>query len=70
LQFYPTIRSFSSPPRKIRHANGHSSTAKLRLDLQKAMQTHAAVFRTGELLQEGCKKVDDIFTTFVWRVSR
>jgi len=49
---------------KIRHANGQQSTAKLRLDMQKAMQTHAAVFRTGELLQEGCKKVDNIYDNF------
>jgi len=49
---------------KIRHANGEVSTAKLRLDMQKAMQTHAAVFRTADLLQEGCKKIDQIYDTY------
>ena len=25
------------------------------------MQTHAAVFRTGSVLSEGCQKIDDIY---------
>lgn len=36
-----------------RHANGNVTTADLRLSMQKTMQTHAAVFRTAETLQEG-----------------
>ena len=32
-------------------ANGDISTAELRLELQKTMQKHAAVFRRGDLLQ-------------------
>ncbi|XP_044740596.1 succinate dehydrogenase [ubiquinone] flavoprotein subunit, mitochondrial [Chrysoperla carnea] len=46
---------------KIRHANGSISTAALRLNMQKNMQAHAAVFRTAETLQEGCRKMDDIY---------
>lgn len=36
---------------KLRHAKGPISTADLRLKMQKTMQEHAAVFRTGEILQ-------------------
>lgn len=46
---------------KIRHAAGDIPTAHLRLDLQKIMQNHAAVFRTGDSLQEGVKKLDSCF---------
>ncbi|CAG2061908.1 unnamed protein product [Timema podura] len=45
----------------VRHAKGNISTAALRLNLQKAMQTHAAVFRTEDTLQEGCKKTEEIY---------
>lgn len=48
---------------RVRHANGHTTVADLRLKMQKTMQTHAAVFRTGELLDEGCKKMSDIYKT-------
>ncbi len=34
---------------KLRYSNGGISTAELRLKMQKTMQTHAAVFRTGEV---------------------
>jgi len=46
---------------KLRFANGHASTAAVRLNMQKTMQNHAAVFRTGEVLQEGCKKMADLW---------
>ncbi|QQG36098.1 MAG: succinate dehydrogenase flavoprotein subunit [Micavibrio aeruginosavorus] len=42
---------------RFRHAKGGTPTAKLRLDMQKTMQNHAAVFRTGETLKEGCVKI-------------
>lgn len=42
---------------KIRNSNGSTLTASLRLQLQKAMQADAAVFRTGETLKQGCEKV-------------
>ena len=47
---------------KYRYAKGSTRTAKLRLQLQKTMQGHAAVFRTGETLVEGAKLVRDCFT--------
>ena len=46
---------------KIRHADGDIPTAKLRLQMQRVMQTHAAVFRTGDSLAEGKTKIDDCF---------
>jgi len=45
---------------KIRHSNGSEPTAKIRLAMQKTMQRHAAVFRKQDLLDEGCKKLDEI----------
>lgn len=49
---------------KIRNAKGSSSTAKIRQDMQNCMQKHAAVFRTDETLQEGNKKMQEIFKNF------
>ncbi len=46
---------------RFRNAKGGTPTAKLRLDMQKIMQNHAAVFRTGETLQEGCTKISKCF---------
>tara|TARA_R110002049_G_scaffold13509_2_gene58608 strand:+ start:242781 stop:244571 length:1791 start_codon:yes stop_codon:yes gene_type:complete len=48
----------------LRHSNGSTSTAELRLDLQKTMQTHAAVFRTGESLSTGLEKVNALYKQF------
>ncbi|MBA2628641.1 MAG: succinate dehydrogenase flavoprotein subunit [Rickettsiaceae bacterium] len=44
----------------IRAAKGKVSVADLRLKMQKAMQNHAAVFRTEETLEEGKKLIDSI----------
>jgi succinate dehydrogenase / fumarate reductase flavoprotein subunit len=49
---------------KIRNAKGSSSTAKIRQDMQNCMQKHAAVFRTDETLQDGNKKMQEIFKNF------
>ncbi|KAJ7769863.1 succinate dehydrogenase [Mycena metata] len=49
---------------KIRKANGPESTAKIRLDMQKAMQTDAAVFRTQSTLDDGVKKLRAIYKSF------
>ncbi len=49
---------------RLRYANGSISTAELRLKMQKTMQTHAAVFRTGETLQAGVDKMDAIYAEF------
>ena len=46
------------------HKNGTVSTADLRLRMQRTMQNHAAVFRDGPVLQEGCKKMSEIFKEF------
>lgn len=45
---------------KLRFANGSTSTSELRINMQKTMQSHAAVFRTGSVLQEGCEKLSAI----------
>uniref|UniRef100_A0A1A9ZI22 Succinate dehydrogenase [ubiquinone] flavoprotein subunit, mitochondrial n=1 Tax=Glossina pallidipes TaxID=7398 RepID=A0A1A9ZI22_GLOPL len=49
---------------KLRHSNGKIKTADLRLKMQKTMQAHAAVFREGSLLKEGCKKMCDVYQQF------
>ncbi|KAK3590464.1 hypothetical protein CHS0354_000329 [Potamilus streckersoni] len=46
---------------KLRHAKGSTPTAVLRLEMQKAMQTHAAVFRDGPTLQEGVRKLESLY---------
>ena len=47
---------------KARNANGGTPTAALRADMQRAMQNHCAVFRTEESLQEGIKKMKDVWS--------
>src|SRR5205807_3094558 len=42
---------------KFRHASGKTPTAQLRLKMQKVMQANCAVFRTGEVLDEGHKLI-------------
>jgi succinate dehydrogenase / fumarate reductase flavoprotein subunit len=44
-----------------RHASGGTPTAKLRDEMQRTMQNHAAVFRTGETLNEGVALIDKAF---------
>ncbi|HEY8948915.1 MAG TPA: succinate dehydrogenase flavoprotein subunit [Rhizomicrobium sp.] len=46
---------------KYRNAKGSTSTAQMRAAMQKAMQEDAAVFRTGETLQQGRKRIDAIY---------
>jgi len=46
---------------KLRHSKGSTSTSDLRLKMQKTMQNHAAVFRDGPTLIEGCKKMNEIY---------
>uniref|UniRef100_A0A8C7HLT1 Succinate dehydrogenase [ubiquinone] flavoprotein subunit, mitochondrial n=1 Tax=Oncorhynchus kisutch TaxID=8019 RepID=A0A8C7HLT1_ONCKI len=48
---------------KIRFADGNTRTSEIRLNMQRTMQTHAAVFRTGDVLKEGCDKMDAIYQT-------
>ena len=47
---------------KRRHAKGSMSTAEMRLQMQHIMQNHCAVFRTGEILQEGKDKLTDLWS--------
>ncbi len=47
---------------KFRNASGATPTAKLRLQMQEAMQKDAAVFRTGETLKQGVEALDKIYT--------
>ena len=46
---------------KYRNASGSLKTAEIRLDMQRNMQSNAAVFRTQEVLAEGCRKIDEIW---------
>ena len=46
---------------KFRHANGSTSTATIRLEMQKTMQNNCAVFRTGEVLDEGKKLMEKVY---------
>ena len=46
---------------RLRHADGSIPTADLRDEMQRAMQGHAAVFRTGESLTEGVEKLQAVW---------
>jgi succinate dehydrogenase / fumarate reductase flavoprotein subunit len=46
---------------RLRNANGSTPTAELRLKMQKVMQSNCAVFRTGEVLEEGHNLIHDTF---------
>ncbi len=45
----------------FRYAKGKTPTAELRLAMQRAMQEDAAVFRTAETLQNGQRRVREVF---------
>ncbi|MDE0457175.1 MAG: succinate dehydrogenase flavoprotein subunit [Chromatiales bacterium] len=49
---------------RLRHAQGSEPTAALRLRMQRVMQNNAAVFRTGETLDEGCRLIGDVNAAF------
>ncbi len=49
---------------KLRHANGGTPTADIRLNMQRTMQKDAAVFRTGETLAEGAVKIREVNASF------
>ena len=48
----------------FRYAKGSTPTSAIRLDMQKIMQAHCAVFRTDESLKEGVSKVDEVSKQF------
>ena len=45
---------------KYRNAKGGTPTSQIRLSMQRVMQTNCAVFRTGEILDEGVKLIADV----------
>ncbi|MGN6767253.1 MAG: succinate dehydrogenase/fumarate reductase flavoprotein subunit, partial [Rhizobiaceae bacterium] len=46
---------------RLRHANGKYPTAELREKMQRTMQEDAAVFRTEETLEQGCRRISEIW---------
>jgi succinate dehydrogenase / fumarate reductase flavoprotein subunit len=46
---------------KYRNAKGGTPTAKLRDDMQRAMQENCAVFRTGEVMSEGVERIKQVY---------
>ena len=48
----------------LRNAKGSLPTAKIRAEMQRTMQSDAAVFRTGESLKEGCEKISKVRESF------
>ena len=46
---------------RLRHANGGTRTAVLRERMQRAMQEDAAVFRTQDSLENGCKRITELW---------
>jgi len=46
---------------KARYASGGTPTAQLRLKMQRVMQNNCAVFRTGEVLEEGSKLIQEVY---------
>jgi len=46
---------------RLRNAKGSIRVAELRLEMQKVMQNNCAVFRTGEVLEEGVKLIGEAF---------
>ncbi|WWC91615.1 succinate dehydrogenase [ubiquinone] flavoprotein subunit 2, mitochondrial [Kwoniella dendrophila CBS 6074] len=49
---------------KIRNSSGPMSTAQVRLNMQKTMQTDAAVFRTQESLDQGVEKMTEVYKQY------
>jgi succinate dehydrogenase / fumarate reductase flavoprotein subunit len=45
---------------RIRWSKGKTGSGEIRLAMQRTMQRHCAVFRTGSLLQEGAGKLGDV----------
>ncbi len=45
---------------RFRNAKGSTPTAALRLEMQRTMQTNCAVFRTGEVLEQGREEVRQV----------
>jgi succinate dehydrogenase / fumarate reductase flavoprotein subunit len=48
----------------LRNAKGSRRTADIRLDMQRIMQSDAAVFRTAQTLNDGKRRLGDVFASF------
>jgi succinate dehydrogenase / fumarate reductase flavoprotein subunit len=48
----------------LRDSSGSRTTADIRDEMQHVMQSNAAVFRTGEVLEEGCRLISDVYGSF------
>jgi succinate dehydrogenase / fumarate reductase flavoprotein subunit len=46
---------------RLRYASGGTPTAQLRARMQHAMQNNCAVFRNAQVLEEGCKFIQDVW---------
>jgi succinate dehydrogenase flavoprotein subunit len=55
-----TLASFD----RLRYASGSRPTASIRLEMQRIMQSDAAVFRSGESLQQGIARLSETFASF------
>jgi len=49
---------------RLRYADGGTPTSELRLRMQRVMQNHAAVFRTGDVLRSGIDKLREVVESF------
>jgi succinate dehydrogenase flavoprotein subunit len=45
---------------RVRHAAGSLSTGEIRTSMQRTMQRYASVFRTGDVLEEGTRKLGEV----------
>ena len=66
---HPPLRNGADDPAlarfdRLRHARGSEPTSDLRLRMQRVMQNNAAVFRTGETLDAGCRLIGDVHAAF------
>jgi succinate dehydrogenase / fumarate reductase flavoprotein subunit len=48
----------------LRNANGSRPSSEIRLEMQRIMQNHASVFRTGETLKEGAELLQKTYQSF------
>jgi succinate dehydrogenase / fumarate reductase flavoprotein subunit len=46
---------------RLRYASGGTRTSEIRLEMQHTMQNDAAVFRTSQVLTEGCEKISQVW---------
>ncbi len=49
---------------EVRYSKGSAQTSDIRLEMQRAMQENCAVFRTGEILDEGMKRINNVWKEF------